>query len=76
MPILRDFPPMLIQAGGYELLLDDSIVLMRKAASNDVDVTLTVYPGMPHEFSLMMPELDDSVASFREIRDFVSRQMR
>ena len=25
---------------------------------------------------LMMPELDDSVASFREIRDFVSRQMR
>lgn len=42
---------MLIQAGGYELLLDDSIELMRKAASNDVDVTLTVYPGMPHEFS-------------------------
>ena len=25
---------------------------------------------------VMMPELDDSVASFREIRDFVSRQMR
>ena len=67
---------MLIQAGGYELLLDDSIELMRKAASNDVDVTLTVYPGMPHEFYLMMPELDDSVASLREIRDFVSRQMR
>lgn len=73
---LTGLPPMLIQAGGYELLLDDSIELMRKAASNDVDVTLTVYPGMPHEFSLMMPELDDSVASFREIRDFVSRQMR
>lgn len=73
---LKGFPPMLIQAGGYELLLDDSIELMRKAAADDVDVTLTVYPGMPHEFSLMMPELDDSVASFREIRDFVSRQMR
>ena len=73
---LKGFPPMLIQAGGYELLLDDSIELMRKAAADGVDVTLTVYPGMPHEFSLMMPELDDSVASFREIRDFVSRQMR
>lgn len=73
---LKGLPPMLIQAGGYELLLDDSIELMRKAAADDVDVTLTVYPGMPHEFSLMMPELDDSVASFREIRDFVNRQMR
>ena len=73
---MKGFPSMLIQAGGYELLLDDSIELMRKAAADDVDVTLTVYPGMPHEFSLMMPELDDSVASFREIRDFVSRQMR
>ncbi len=37
---------------------------------------MSIYPGMSHEFFLMMPELDDSVASFREIRDFVSRQMR
>lgn len=72
---LTELPPMLIQAGGYELLLDDSTELAKKAASDNVNVTLTIYPGMPHDFALVMPELQESVASFREIRDFVNAHM-
>ena len=66
---------MLIQAGEYELFLDESIALAQKAAGDGTDVTLTVYPGMSHDFALLLPELDDSVKSFKEIRDFVNRHM-
>ncbi|MBO6246611.1 MAG: alpha/beta hydrolase [Anaerovibrio sp.] len=72
---LAGLPPMLIQAGGYELFLDESIALAQKAAGDGTDVTLTVYPGMSHDFALLLPELDDSVKSFKEIRDFVDRYM-
>ena len=73
---LTGLPPMLIQAGGYELLLDDSTELLKKAAADNINVTLTVYPGMPHDFALVMPELQESVDSFREIRDFVDAHMK
>lgn len=72
---LKNLPPMLIQAGGYELFLDESIALAKKAAEDGTDVTLTVYPGMSHDFALLLPELQDSVASFQEIRDFTNRHL-
>lgn len=73
---LKGLPPLLIQAGGYELFLDESIALAKKAAEDGTDVTLTVYPGMSHDFALLLPELQDSVASFQEIRDFVNRHLQ
>lgn len=73
---LKDFPPMLIQAGGQELFLDESIALAKKAAEDGTDVTLTVYPDMSHDFALLLPELEDSVVSFKEIRDFLNRHMK
>ncbi len=69
---LKNLPPMLIQVGGYELFLDEGFELAKKAAAEDVKVTLTVYPGMSHDFALLIPELQDSVDSFKEIRDFVN----
>ena len=41
-----------------------------------VPVTLTVYPGMPHDFALIFPELADSSASLQEIADFVEKYMK
>ena len=73
---LKNFPPMLIQAGGQELFLDESIVLAKKAAEDGTEVTLTVYPDMSHDFALLLPELEDSVVSFKEIRDFLNRHMK
>ena len=69
---LKGLPPMLIQVGGYELFLDECIELAKKAAADGVKVTLTVYPGMSHDFALLVPQLQDSVDSFVEIRDFVN----
>ena len=66
---------MLIQTGGYELFLDENLALAKKAAADGTDVTITIYPGLSHDFALLMPELQDSVDSFVEIRDFVKRHM-
>lgn len=69
---LTGLPPMLIQVGGHEMFLDEGIELLKKSAADELDVTLTVYRGMSHDFALLLPELDDSVKSFAEIKNFVN----
>src|SRR5439155_24566442 len=52
-PIFADLtglPPLLIQAGSHEVLLDDATTLAARAAAHDVAVTLDVTPGVPHVF--------------------------
>ena len=44
---LAGLPPLLIQAGSHEILLDDAIRLAARAAHDDVTVTLDVVPGVP-----------------------------
>ena len=72
---LKNLPPMLIQVGGYELFLDEGIELAKKAVADGVKVTLTVYPEMSHDFALLLPELHESVVSFREICDFINQNI-
>ncbi|MEV8602157.1 alpha/beta hydrolase fold domain-containing protein [Streptomyces griseoviridis] len=47
---LRGLPPLLVQAGTYEVLLDDALRLAARAADDDVAVTLRTFPGAPHVF--------------------------
>jgi monoterpene epsilon-lactone hydrolase len=52
-PIFADLtglPPLLIQAGSHEILLDDATRLAARAAAADVAVRLEVTPGVPHVF--------------------------
>jgi acetyl esterase/lipase len=67
---------MLIQAGGNELFLTESVGLAEKAAADGTTVTLTVYPGMSHDFALLLPEMQDSIDSLKEIADFANRYMK
>ena len=73
---LKGLPPMLIQAGGSEMFLDESVALVKKAADDGIIATFTAYPDMSHDFALLLPELEDSVNSFKEIRDFVNRYVK
>lgn len=62
---LRGMPPMLIQVGGDESLLDDSIALADRAKADGVDVTLEIVPGMQHVFQFLagrIPEANDAIA--------------
>ena len=72
---LKDLPPTLIQIGGYELFVDEGIEFLKKATADELNVTLSVYKGMPHDFSILLPELDESVKSFIEIKNFVNLYM-
>ena len=72
---LKDLPPTLIQIGGYEIFVDEGIELLKKATADELNITLSVYRGMPHDFSILLPELDESVKSFIEIKNFVNLYM-
>lgn len=72
---LKNLPPMLIQIGGYELFVDEGIELLKKATADELNVTLSVYRQMPHDFGMLLPELDDSIKSFAEIKSFVNLHM-
>lgn len=72
---LTGLPPILIQVGGNELFVTEDQQLAAKAAADGLPVTLTIYPGMPHDFALLFPEMEDSVQSLQEIADFANRYM-
>jgi acetyl esterase/lipase len=65
-PIFADLsglPPLVIQVGTHEVLLDDAVRLARQAASADVEVTLEITPGVPHVFQAYSPILDEAGAA-------------
>ena len=61
---LKGLPPVYIQVGGDETLLDDSQRLAERARKAGVDVTVDVYPDMQHVFQFLAgvaPEADDAI---------------
>lgn len=61
---LRGLPPVYIQVGGYESLLDDSQRLAEALRKADVEVKLEVYPEMQHVFHFLAgvaPEADQAI---------------
>ena len=54
---LTGFPPILLQVGTNELLLDDSVRLAEKARDADVDVILDVTAGVPHVLLSLIGQL-------------------
>ncbi len=57
-------PPVYIQVGGYESLLDDSQRLAEALRKADVDVKLDVSPEMQHVFQFLAgvaPEADHAI---------------
>jgi acetyl esterase/lipase len=69
---LRGLPPLLIQAGSHEVLLDDAVRLAARAAADDVAVTLDVTPGVPHLFQAFAAMLDEGETALRRAADFVT----
>jgi monoterpene epsilon-lactone hydrolase len=77
-PIFADLsglPPLLIQVGTHEVLLDDAVRLARQAAIADVEVTLDVTPGVPHVFQTFYPLIDEAVAALDRAGQFLSAHL-
>jgi len=67
----RGFPPLLIQVGGDEILLDDSLLLAEKAGADGVDVTLKIWDEMWHVWQALGDLIPESRAAFEEMGQFV-----
>jgi epsilon-lactone hydrolase len=73
-PIFADLtglPPLLIQAGSHEILLDDATRLAARAAAADVAVRLEVTPGVPHVFQGFAAMLDEGDAALTSASEFL-----
>jgi monoterpene epsilon-lactone hydrolase len=64
-------PPMLIQVGDIESLLDDARALHSRASAAGANVTLRVYPEMPHIWQMSYPAFPEAIAAVEEIGVFV-----
>jgi epsilon-lactone hydrolase len=77
-PIFADLsglPPLIIQGGSHEVLLDDAVRLARQAAIADVEVTLEITPGVPHVFQAYHPILDEAPAALDRAGQFLSAHL-
>jgi acetyl esterase/lipase len=77
-PIFADLsglPPLIIQAGSHEVLLDDATRLAREAAVADVDVTLDITPGVPHVFQAYHAMLDEAAAALDRAGQILSAHL-
>jgi epsilon-lactone hydrolase len=77
-PIFADLtglPPLIIQAGTHEVLLDDAIRLARQAATADVDVTLDITAGVPHVFQTFYPMIDEAGAALDRAGQILSAHL-
>jgi acetyl esterase/lipase len=75
-PLFGDWdgaPPLLILVGDAEVLLDDSRKLADVAKAAGVDVTLSVYPEMPHIWTMSYPAFPEAVEGVTELSEFVAR---
>ena len=71
---LAGLPPLLIQVGDAETLLDDSTRITERARKADVDVTLKIWDEMPHVWHLFAPILPEGQQAIEEIGAFFKEQ--
>jgi acetyl esterase/lipase len=72
---LSGLPPLIIQCGTHEILLDDAIRLAQRAATADVAVTLDITAGVPHVFQTFYPILDEAAAALDRAGQFLSAHL-
>ena len=67
---LRGLPPLMLQTGEAEVLLDDTLRFAEKAKRAGVDVELDTWPNMPHVFQGFAPFLPQATEAIERIGTF------
>ncbi|MGV2291088.1 alpha/beta hydrolase [Trinickia sp. YCB016] len=78
-PLYADFaglPPLFIQAGSTEVLLDDSRRVAEKARAAGVSVDFEIWPNMPHVWQLYAPFVPEARKALDRAAAFVRRAAR
>jgi acetyl esterase/lipase len=72
---LEELPPLLLQVGSDEVLLDDAVRLARSAGAAGVQTQLQIWPGMIHVWHLFYQELPQGRAALQSAADFIRQAM-
>jgi acetyl esterase/lipase len=72
---VSSLPPLIIQAGTHEVLLDDAVRLAQQASTADVEVTLDITPRVPHVFQAYHPILDEAAVALDRAGRFLSAHL-
>lgn len=72
---LKGLPPILVQVGTAETLLDDATRIAEKLHQAGVDVKLAIWPNMLHVFPLFAPILSEGRDGCLEIGNFIRSRM-
>ncbi|OUS17208.1 hypothetical protein A9Q88_05105 [Gammaproteobacteria bacterium 50_400_T64] len=76
-PLYADYkglPPLLIQVGDLETLLDDATRVAASAEAAGVDTTLEVWPDMVHVWHLFAPMVPEGREAIARIGQFIQEQ--
>ena len=71
---LSGLPPLLVQVGTAEVLLDDSLRLAEKAKDAGVDVTLEVWDDMPHVWQAFASFLPEGRQALESCGEFIKQR--
>ncbi|MGE5213788.1 MAG: alpha/beta hydrolase [Nitrospirota bacterium] len=71
----ENFPPILIQVGSDETLLDDAIRLAARAGAAEVAATLEIWPHMIHAWPLWNAHLEDGRRALANAGAFIRAHM-
>lgn len=66
-----DFPPLWISASASEVLRDDSLEIARRVAAAGGVVEMSVYPGLPHVWPLLMPAAPETRRTIDSMARFI-----
>ena len=72
---LGGLPPLLIQVGTAEALLDDSTRMAEKASAAGVDVTLEPWDDMIHVWQIFASQLPEARDAIDRIGDFIRKRI-
>jgi monoterpene epsilon-lactone hydrolase len=72
---LAGLPPLLIQVGSHEVLLDDAVRLAARAGRDDVEVTLQVAAEGTHVFQSHFGALDEADEALDQVARFFRRHL-
>jgi len=72
---VRGLPPTLLIGGTQDVLASDSVRMADHLRDAGVPVQLEMYPGLPHDFPLIVQEIMESDLALRHVSSFVARHV-
>jgi acetyl esterase/lipase len=72
---LASLPPIRVQTGDDEVLLDDSVRLVERAVAAGIDARLDVWQGMPHGFVGSIGQTQAAASALNAVGEFLSSRL-